>query len=155
VTTEEFTYLDPGPLIDGDLCLALSRTYLHHFDQQFAPAYEFTMHRGDATDGVGDIRLRIGDGEELRLYFGHVGFQVFPEARGHHFAERACRLLFPLARRHGLRELWITCNPDNLASRRTCERLGGILVETIALPPHNPMFMRGERQKLRYRIALD
>ena len=36
MTADDFTYLDPGPLIDGDLRLALSHTYLHRFDQQFA-----------------------------------------------------------------------------------------------------------------------
>ena len=37
------------------------------------------------------------------------------------------RLLLPLARRHGLQTVWITCNPDNWASRRTCELAGAEL----------------------------
>jgi tagatose 1,6-diphosphate aldolase len=41
----------------------------------------------------------------------------------------------PLAVRHGLSELWITCNPDNIASRRTCEAAGAELVEVVDLPP--------------------
>lgn len=149
-----FEYVDPGPPVDGDLRLALARTYLHRLHHLHLPAYEFTMHQGDAPEIIGGVRFRIGDNDELRLYFGHIGFGVVPESRGHHFAERACRLLFPLARWHGLSELWITCNPDNLPSRRTCERLGGTLIETVALPPGNPMYERGEREKCRYRIAL-
>ena len=149
-----FEYFDPGPLVDGDLRLTLTRTYLHRLDTLHLPAYEFTMHRDDAPDTIGGVRFRIGDNGEVRLYFGHIGFNVAPASRGHHFAERACRLLLPLARRHGLVELWITCNPDNRASRRTCERLGGTLIETIALPPRNPMYQRGEREKCRYCIAL-
>ena len=41
----------------------------------------------------------------------------------------------------------ITCNPDNLPSRRTLERLGGDLLEIVDLPPDNDMYQRGERQK--------
>ena len=33
----------------------------------------------------------------------------------------------------------ITCRPDNLPSRRTCERLGGKLMEIAELPEDNNM----------------
>ena len=51
-------------------------------------------------------------------------------------------------------ELWITCNPDNIASRRTCERLGAEMKGVIDVPPGHILYARGERQKCRYRIAL-
>jgi predicted acetyltransferase len=79
---------------------------------------------------------------------------VYPFARGHHYAERACRLLLPLARRHGIQPLWITCNPDNFPSRRTCERLGAKLVEIVAVPPRDPLYLRGDHEKCRYRLDL-
>jgi hypothetical protein len=46
-----------------------------------------------------------------RMFSGNIGYHVYPPARGHHFAERACRCCLPLARRHGMERLWITCNP--------------------------------------------
>src|SRR6185436_3219193 len=104
---------------------------------------------------AGSIGLRIGDTEDLRMYLGHMGYNVYPAARGHHYAERACRLLLPFANRHGLKEIWITCNPENTASRRTCERLGAVFVDTIRLPSNHLLHQRGERQKCRYRIDLD
>jgi predicted acetyltransferase len=76
------------------------------------------------------------------------------EYRGNHFAGRALRLLKPLARRHGLSELWITCNPENAASRRTCEFAGAELTEIVDLPPHVDMYQEGERQKCRCRLDL-
>jgi tagatose 1,6-diphosphate aldolase len=51
--------------------------------------------------------------------------------RGHKYAARGCRLLFPLARRHGLKSLLITCAADNTASRRTCKLIGARYVDTI------------------------
>ena len=58
------------------------------------------------------------------------------------------------ARRLGLSPLWITCNPENVASRRTCERAGGTLVETVKLPPDHPLYQKGERAKCRYRFEV-
>jgi tagatose 1,6-diphosphate aldolase len=59
----------------------------------------------------------------------------------------------PLAWRAGLVPLWITCNPDNWASRRSCELAGAELVEVVPLPSGNDMFERGDREKCRYRLA--
>jgi tagatose 1,6-diphosphate aldolase len=126
------------------------------------PSYHFWMKlnsapaaRGAAPIRIaGGIGLRIGTNDEIRMYAGHVGYHVYPPARGHRYAERACRLLLPLVRAHGIRELWITVNPDNVASRRTCERLGAALVDTILIPTDHPFFARGERAKCRYRMEL-
>jgi tagatose 1,6-diphosphate aldolase len=64
------------------------------------------------------------------------------------------RLLLPLAKRHGLSPLWLTCNPDNVASRKSCELAGAELVETVALPRDEEMYEHGDRAKCRYRIVL-
>ena len=126
-----------------------------------APAYHFWMrlHSTPARSNppvpiAGGLNLRIGDSRDLRCYVGHVGYMVYRRARGYHFAERAVRLLLPLARRHGMGELWITTNPDNWPSRRTCERLGAELVEVVELPRTHDLYKRGEREKCRYRLAL-
>jgi predicted acetyltransferase len=103
---------------------------------------------------AGSVSLRIGESDDLRLYLGHIGYGVHPPARGRHLAERATRLLLPLARRHGMTELWITCNPDNHPSRRTCERLGARYVETVNLPEGHVLHQRGERQKMRFLVKL-
>jgi tagatose 1,6-diphosphate aldolase len=62
--------------------------------------------------------------------------------------------VLPLARRHGFRELWITCNPDNVASRRTCERLGAELIDIVDVPRDNAVYGPGSERKCRYRLAL-
>jgi predicted acetyltransferase len=104
---------------------------------------------------AGAIGLRVGSTHAIEMYYGHFGYHVYPPARGHHYAERACRLLLPLAFQHGLKPLWITCNPDNYASRRTCERLGARLVSIVPVPQEDPLYVRGEREKCRYRLDLN
>jgi hypothetical protein len=132
-----------------------------------APAYHFWMkvtvprpvrpplfggRTGRRFAIAGGIAMRIGHSDDIERYYGHVGYHVYPPSRGHHYAERAVRLLLPLAQHHGMNPLWITTNPDNLASRRTCERLGAEFVETLEVPQGHPLYLRGERRKCRYRL---
>jgi len=149
-----FIFLSPGLLRDDDLELRLRHNAPGDDERGWVPAYFFDMYRDGYAEKVGGIDLRIGNPPSIRLYGGHVGYDVNPEHRGHHFAARAVRLLFDLARRHEMQVLWITCNPDNWASRRTCELAGGTLVEIVDLPPDNDMYRDGERQKCRYRFDL-
>lgn len=103
---------------------------------------------------AGAIGLRLGFTRNLEMYLGHIGYHVLPPARGHHYAERACRLILSLARAYGFRTLWITTNPDNIASRRTCERLGASLINIVPVPRENPLYLQGDREKCRYRLDL-
>ncbi len=145
---------DPGPLIDGELELVLVERYPGNPALGYSPSYRFFMAVNGRQSPAGRIDLRLANTEHILMYAGHIGYEVLPAHRGHHYAARACRLLFPLARRHGLNPLWITCNPDNWASRRTCELVGGRLVEIVDLPEDSEMYRQGERQKCRYRIDL-
>ncbi len=101
---------------------------------------------------VGSITLRHGRDATLVRYAGQVGYTVAAAHRGYGHACAALRALVPIARAAGFAELWITCAPDNHASRRTLERAGAALVERVALPPDSDMYARGEREKLRFRI---
>lgn len=149
-----FRFRDPGRLVDGDLQLVLVERYRGDPAGGFVPSYKFLMKLGGSNETVGQIELRIGNTHHIVMHAGHIGYRVFPEHRGHRYAARSCRLLLPLARSHGLQTLWITCNPDNVASRRTCELVGAELVEIVDLPRHSDMYQRGERQKCRYRLDL-
>ena len=138
---------------DGDLTLALDTIYQPDGSPWMVPAYRFDiLVRGERA---GTISLRVGDNERLVRYAGHVGYAVDEPWRGHRLAERATRLLLPLAKAHGLDPLWIGCNPDNAPSRRTLERLGAEFVEVVPLPPdYDRYYSRGEREKCRYRLNL-
>ena len=72
--------------------------------------------------------------------------------RGHRYAARSLRLLIPLARELGIAPLWITCDPENAASRRSAERAGATLAEIIDLPPTCVIARNGHPRKCRYRL---
>jgi predicted acetyltransferase len=116
----------PGKLIDGDLELVLVETRPADVSRRRSPCYTFEtfeMRKRFGGAKIGTIRLRIDSTHALRLP-GHIGFDVKARYRGHRYAARSCRLLLPLARAHRLTSVWITCDPKNIASRRTCELAG-------------------------------
>lgn len=149
-----FQFCNPGRLVDGDLELILIEQYPGDPLTRRVPAYKFDMRRSGTPQTIGHIELRVGNSEHIVMYAGHIGYGVDPKHRGHGYAARACRLLLPLARTHGLTPLWITCSPENAASRRTLERLGAQYVETVDLPEDTDMYQRGGRQVCRFRVGL-
>lgn len=152
MSAKPFRFLRPGPLIDGDLSLVLEEENSGDPVRGHVPSYGFVMQRTADGHELGRVSLRVGGTPDIVFYVGHIGYGVLPDHRGNHYAARSCRLLVPLARAHGLDPLWITCNPDNLASRRSCELAGARFVEIVDLPPDSEMYQRGERRKCRYRL---
>ena len=145
-----FRFINPGRLIDRDFYLKL---VARHPAKKYVPRYDFEVRKIGTSRKIGTIRLRIGSARKLRCP-GHMGYEVIEKHRGHRYAARSCRLLFPLARAHGLKALWLTVNPKNLASRRSCELAGARYVDTIRIPRDHEMHRDGGRFLCRYRIKL-
>lgn len=62
-------------------------------------------------------------------------------------------LLLPLARRLGIDPLWITCDPENMASRRSLEIAGAEFVEIVDVPESCGIRkFGGKLRKCRYRL---
>lgn len=141
------------PIVGDEIALLLNRCLEGNRALEGAPAYLFDIVLLDGTL-VGQIDLRIGTGHSLITYAGQIGYGVDRPYRGRQYAAKACRLLAQVARDHGMDELWITCNPDNLASIRTCEKIGAYFVERVKVPRWSELWRRGDREKLRYRWPL-
>jgi predicted acetyltransferase len=76
---------------------------------------------------VGRISLRHELTPWLREVGGHVGYAVRPSARRRGHATRAVALLLPFCADRGLAQVLITCDEDNVGSRRAIEANGGVL----------------------------
>jgi len=150
---EPFEFLDVALPPDRDLRITLAERVPAARSTWGVPAYLFRME--DPGGGyIGHIRLRVGWNENVIRFAGQVGYGVEPAHRGHRYAERACRLIIPLARRHGMTRLWITCQPDNIPSRRTLERLGADCVGVIDVPSDYPLDAGAERKKMCFSLEL-
>lgn len=147
----EFEFFEYEPFTDGEIEVVVKETVLPDNERGYVPGYEFIVRLPDNHKPVGRVNLRIGTTERIMKYIGHIGYGVGEKYRGHHYAAKACCLVKKVALDHGLDILWITCNPENKPSRRTCEVLGCEFVEIIDLPEDLDMYRRGERQVCRYR----
>ena len=150
---DKLKFIDPGDLIDGDLELILMRKTQAIPAKRYVPGYEFEMRHPGRTFAMGTIRLRIGSAAKLH-YPGHIGYEVKKRFRGHRYAARSCQLLFPLARAHGLGEIWLSVEPKNGPSQRTCEIIGAKYIETVRIPKGHEMYALGKRYCRRYLIDL-
>jgi len=146
----EYTSLPspPGGLHSGGVILRFAHTVPGDPERDFVPYYHFRIIVGADFD-AGHINFRVGDTEHVRMYAGHVGFGIAEGHRGNGYAGQACIAIAPLVQRF-YRTVVLTCNPENMASRRTIERLGAEFIEEVDVPPSEPMYKNGVRVKRRY-----
>lgn len=138
-------------LTNGEIALELATQVPGDTAKGWVPANHYQIKKVATGEAVGQIDLRLGYTWDLVRYGGQIGYSVHENFRGHHYAAKACLLLKSVARHYGMDVLWITCNPDNWPSRKTCEYIGATLVEIVDLPETSDMYREGERQKCRYR----
>ena len=145
-------FYDVSDLKTEEIYLKLRETCDAVPEKQWVPAYYFDICLLDGTK-IGYCDLRIG--HNTKTYIGgNIGYGIDEPYRGHHYAAKACALLFRQAKKHKMDHLIITCVPTNTASARTCELAGGIYVETADIPEDNEMYAEGKRQVTIYRFDL-
>lgn len=76
---------------------------------------------------VGIINLRHELNDFLQHYGGHIGYSVHPACWNRGYATQMLALALRESDALGLRELLLTCSPDNPASMRVIEKNGGVL----------------------------
>lgn len=102
---------------------------------------------------VGRCEFRFETGRDLE-YYGHIGYVVYLPYRGHYFAYKACVELLDVIRSEydAIKEIRITCNPDNEASRKTIQKLGAVYLRTVDVDRDHELYDYGETRKEVYAI---
>jgi len=141
-------FIEVPELSDGVIYLVCTQKRPAIPEKKYVPAYDFAICKGG--EKVGEINLRIGYGgfgpDESSLYYGgQIGYGIDEKYRGNGYAVRACRLLLPVAKAHGMTKLLITNNVTNTASKRVCEKLGARFVRTVRLPEWTDLYKEGSR----------
>lgn len=116
----------------------------------FSPEYKFDILLHPTRVKIGHINLRIGNTEKIMKYIGHIGYGIDEKYRGNKFAAKACILIKKVIKDHYMDTVIITCNPENYASRKTCEIIGAKLIEIIDIPETSDAYSPNETQKCRY-----
>ena len=92
-----------------------------------------TLHWLIAPGGiyVGELDLRHFLSDDLRRFGGHIGYSIRPSLRRRGYGKLICRLGIEAARARGIGDILITCDDDNIASRKIIEANGGALIDKI------------------------
>ena len=145
-------FFDTEFLQDKEIKLVVERVSEADPVKGWVPAYYFGIYDFNGNK-MGFCDLRVGHTDGL-YYGGNIGYTVYENYRGHHYACKACKLMFELARKHGMEYLYITCNHTNIPSKKTLEYLGGEFVELAELPEDNDMRVRdGQTHVLVYKFT--
>ena len=131
-----------------EVTLQFCKAVLGQPSRELVPNFNFRILTADGSD-VGHINFRIGRTQHVQLCAGHIGFEVAKPFRGHRYALQACLAIAPLVRCF-YKAVIITCDPDNLASKKTIERLAVEFLDEVDVPTHDPHYQRGSRTKRRY-----
>lgn len=79
--------------------------------------------------GIVDIRHNINV-EFLSKYGGHIGYAIRPSERKKGYATAMLKLALKYSKTIGLSKVMLGCFSNNIPSKRTIEKCGGILTET-------------------------
>ena len=142
---------EPPALESNEISLILEKRTEGDEAKGFVPAYSFGVYLKEGRKRIGHINLRIGDTEHVMQFAGHIGFAINEEHQGNSYAAKACLALKNFAASF-YESVIITCNPDNIASKRTLEKIGAEFIEEIQIPEDNHVrITHGETHKRRYR----
>jgi len=118
--------------------------------------YRFCIKTHSDNNIVGRCSFRVGDtGNRHIKYGGNIGYDIDEPYRGNKYSLKAYKLLLILAKSHGMKSVYITCDPGNKASRRICELLGADFVGVLDLPEDNYNYINsGRRQHCVYEMDI-
>lgn len=141
-----FEFHDFNYLTDGEIDLIIDEKVPANDKKGYVPAYKYFITLHNSKEHIGFIDIRIGHNKNT-YYGGNIGYTIYEPFRGHHYAAKACNIIKQIAIYHNMTKLYITCDPDNIPSRKTCEKLGLEFKGIIDLPEDNEMYLEGEKQK--------
>ncbi len=110
------------------------------------PSTEYWLIDGDEFIGTLNIRHELND--YLYRIAGHIGYSIRPSKRRRGYGKEILRLGLQKARERGLTKVLITCDEDNIGSKKIIEYNGGIFENAVTE-------VGSPTRKLRYWIAIE
>jgi len=141
-------------LSDNEIYLELYQAL--NGDNDNPPIYRFCIKTHRDNNIVGRCSFRVGDTNNRHIkYGGNIGYDIDEPYRGNKYSLKACKLLLIFAESHGMKSVYITCDPENKASCRICELLGADFVGIVDLPEDDYNYINnGCKQHCVYEIII-
>lgn len=103
--------------------------------ENLVPFEQFIYVRESDNRIVGMIQFRHYFNGFLEKYGGHIGYSVRPSERRKGYGKRMLAECLKVCKAYGLRDVLITCVPENEGSRRTILANGGEYEGTVYCEP--------------------
>lgn len=97
-------------------------------NEEKVPAETYFLVREKDNKIVGMINIRLALNEKLKKYGGNIGYSIRPTERRKGYNKINLYLALLVCQQHGIKEVLLDCDKDNLESSKTMQSLGGILV---------------------------
>ena len=110
------------------------------------PSTEYWLIDGEEV--VGGLNLRHELNDILLRIGGHIGYEIRPSKRRQGYGKEILRLGLEKARERGFRRVLVTCDANNIGSKKIIEYNGGVFENAVDVP-------RSPVKRLRYWITID
>ena len=102
----------------------------------------------DKNEFIGRLSIRHELNEFLLKMGGHIGYEIRPSRRKQGYGTKILRLGLEKAKELGLQRVLVTCDEDNIGSKKIIEHNGGQFENSIQIDGDNI-------KKLRYWIDIE
>jgi len=120
-----FKFLEFNDLKDDEIKLVLKSQDQPDYENGILPRYGFSIvHIKDNKD-IGVVYFAV-DNTRRQYLRGHLSYGVDPKYSGNNYAMKACKLIKQVALAHDFKRLFVGSEYENIASRRTIEKLGAV-----------------------------
>ena len=91
---------------------------------------------------IGRISIRHTLTEGLLKKGGHIGYYIRPTRRKKGYGKRILTLALEEAKHIGLSKVLVTCDEDNIGSRKIIEANGGVMENSVEIEKGKPKTLR-------------
>lgn len=98
---------------------------------------QFAYLRKSDNKIVGMIQFRHYFNDFLENYGGHIGYSVRPLERQKGYAKQMLKDCMKICKEFGLDKILVTCDKNNIASKKTILANGGEYEKTVFFEPEN------------------
>ena len=102
--------------------------------EKYVPGSTFFALDVDRNIFVGAVNIRHYLNENLLNYGGHIGDGIRPSERRKGFGTEMIRLALLEAKKLGIDKVLMTCDKNNIGSRKTITNNGGVLENEVRQP---------------------